>query len=73
MIKITITRYDKNKDFEIEHETYIEKQKERERFNHYGMDNPIHEPFLNKKQVSLDVEITEEQFSAIRKEILKNF
>ena len=67
MLKLQITRYKKNENFTEE----LKEFKERSR---YSMRN-IDERFPEKEKLDkvLDVEVTEEQFEAIRKAVIEKF
>lgn len=66
MYKLKITKTVKN-------ENYKEELKECRDNNIYGMSNNYPSPTHEIVDSALEVEISEKQFEAIRKEVLKNF
>ena len=70
MIKLTIEKKVKNEKFEEQVKLIKEERK-----NNYGYSNNLEKPYPEEYTVegALKVEITEAQFEAIRKEVLKVF
>jgi len=68
MIKLQITRYKENENFEEEVKIYRERNRA---YMSTGFDDDFPKKEIENK--ILEVEVTEEQFEAIRKAVLENF
>jgi len=68
MIKLSITKYENNENYESELKDYKDS-----RSSYYTNNEPIPFPRREISKNILDVFITEEQFEAIRKAVLENF
>ena len=66
MIKMKIERFEKNENYEAEMKQY-------EQFNSFTATSQIKRPYPERSIGVLEVEITEEQFQAIRKSVLEVF
>ena len=67
MIKLQITKYKNNENFEAE----IKEYEEQNRYTKYANDQ--YRPEKTKIDNILEVEITQEQFESIRKAVLEKF
>lgn len=71
MIKLKITKFDKNEKYNEQLENYERVQKQGIWNRNYNDDVP--RPFPDVVDTILEVEVTEEQFNAIRKAVLEKF
>jgi hypothetical protein len=72
MIKLKITKFDKNEKYDEQLENYERVQKQGIWNRNYN-DADVPRPYPDKVDSILEVEVTEEQWEAIRKEVLTRF